>query len=84
MPLEASDETQLLGTTARGCCLFTFNVADFSVLARRYPRDGGIILAVQQDWTLSSLIRALARLLSETEAEEWVGQVRWLNDWRAN
>lgn len=81
MPLDASDEVQLLGATARGCCIFTFNVADFSLLARRHPRHGGVILAVQQDWTLSSLIHALDRLLSETEAEEWVGQVRWLNEW---
>lgn len=82
MPRDASDEAQLLGATARGCCIFSFNIADFSVLATRYPRHGGIILAVQQDWTLSSLIQALDRLLSEMEAEELVGQVRWLNDWR--
>lgn len=82
MPLDAGDEAQLLGATAHGCCIFTFNVADFSVLARRYPHHAGVILAVQEDWTLSSLIPALDRLLSETEAEAWVGQVRWLNDWR--
>lgn len=82
MPLDASDEMQLLGATLHGCCLFTFNIADFSVLAERYPRHAGIILAVQRDWTLSSLIQALDRLLAETVAEDWVGQVRWLNDWR--
>jgi hypothetical protein len=26
MPLDASDETQLLGATARGRCIFTFNI----------------------------------------------------------
>lgn len=79
---DASDETQLLQATAQGRCIFTFNVRDFVVLARRYPRHGGIILAAQASWTLSDLIAALDRLLSETEAEDWIGQVRWLNDWR--
>jgi len=79
---DASDETQLLQATAQGRCVFTFNVRDFVVLARRYPRHGGIILAAQASWTLSDLIAALDRLLSETEAEDWIGQVRWLNDWR--
>ena len=26
---------------------------------------------------------ALDRLLTETEARDWPGQVRWLSDWRA-
>lgn len=82
MAVDASDETQLLQTTAQGRCIFTFNVRDFVVLARRYPRHGGIILAAQTSWTLSDLIAALDRLLSETEAEDWIGQVRWLNEWR--
>jgi hypothetical protein len=79
---DASDETQLLEATARGRCVFTFNVRDFAVLARRYPSHGGVILAAQTSWTLSGLIVALDRLLSETQADDWVGQVRWLNDWR--
>lgn len=82
MPLDASGEVQLLGATAQGRTVFTFNVRDFLVLAQRYPRHGGIILAAQRSWTLSDLIAALDRLLSETEAGDWVGQVRWLNQWR--
>lgn len=79
--MDANDETQLLQATAQGRCIFTFNVRDFAVLSERYPRHGGIILAAQTSWTLSGLIVALDRLLTETEAEDWVGQVRWLNDW---
>lgn len=82
MPLDASDEMQLLGATARGRCIFTFNIGDFLKLAQIHPQHRGIILAHQRDWNLSSLIAALDRLLSETEADEWVGQIRWLNDWR--
>ena len=88
MERDASDERQLLGATAHGRCIFTFNVRDFIALAKQYPRHGGIILAVQARRingirrTLSSLIAALDRLLSETEAESLNGQVRWLNEWQ--
>lgn len=82
MAADASDETQLLQATAEGRCIFTFNVRDFVVLSERHPRHGGIVLAAQASWTLSSLIAALDHLLSETEAEDWIGQVRWLNNWR--
>jgi hypothetical protein len=81
MPLDASDETQLLGATAQGRCLFTFNVRDFIVLAKRFPEHRGIILAAQRRWTLPQLIESLHRLLSVTQAADWKGQVRWLNDW---
>lgn len=83
MPADADDTAQLLGATAQGRCILTFNVRDFVLLAQRYPRHGGIILAAQSRWTLSDLIAALDRLLTETEAEDWVGQMRWLNEWRA-
>jgi hypothetical protein len=82
MPLDASDVAQLLGATAQGRCIFTFNVRDFVALARRYTQHGGIILANQRQWTLTSLIASLDRMLAETEAADWSGQTRWLNDWR--
>ena len=80
--MDASDENQLLQSTAHGRCIFTFNIRDFVVLSGRHPQHGGVILATQTSWTLSGLIATLDRLLSETETEDWVGQVRWLNDWR--
>lgn len=82
MPRDASDEGQLLGATAHGRCIFTFNMRDFIALAPQYPRHGGIILAAQSSWTVSELIAALDRLLAETEDASWRGQVRWLNEWR--
>lgn len=82
MRRDASDERQLLGATAHGRCIFTFNIRDFLALAKQHPRHGGIILAAQSSWTLSALIEALGRVLSETDAGDWIGQVRWLNDWR--
>lgn len=82
IPADAEDKTQLLGATAQGRCIFTFNVRDFIVLAQQYPHHAGIVLAVQTNWMLSALIAALDRLCSETQAESWIGQVRWLNQWR--
>jgi hypothetical protein len=52
------------------------------VLAQRYPRHDGIILAAQISWALSDLVAPLNRTLLETKAENWIGQVRWLNEWR--
>jgi hypothetical protein len=82
MPLDASDEQQLLGATAKGRAIFTHNIRDFIVLGERYPHHAGIILARQNSWSLNELIHALDRVLRETSADEWVGQTRWLNDWR--
>jgi hypothetical protein len=82
MPLDASDRQPLLETTARGRCILTFNIGDFVRLSQEYPEHGGIVLAHQRDWKLAGLITAVDRLLSETSAEDWPGQIRWLNDWR--
>jgi len=79
MALDATDEQQLLGATAQGRCIFTFNIRDFMALAKRYPHHGGIILSAQKPWP--ELLSALDRLLTETDARNWPGQVRWLHDW---
>ena len=79
---DAGDEEQLLASTAHGHCVFTFNVRDFTALARRYSHHGGIVLAAQAGWGLPELVAALDRMLAETQAGEWTGQVRRLNDWR--
>ena len=79
MPLDADDDDQLLGATGQGRCIFTFNARDFIPLAKRYPQHSGIILSAQRP--MPELLKALDRLLSETQAEDWVGQVRWLSEW---
>jgi len=83
MARDATDTEQLLGATAQGRVLFTFNTHDFPALAQQYPQHGGLVLAAQRSWTLSSLIAALDRMLIETDATDWPGQVRWLNQWRS-
>jgi hypothetical protein len=79
MLLDAHDDEQLLGATAQGRCIFTFNARDYFSLAKRYPHHGGIILSSQRP--MPELLKALDTLLSETEADGWPGQVRWLGDW---
>jgi hypothetical protein len=80
--LKATDEEQLLAATAQGRCTFTYNVRDFTLLSETYPSHRGILFAYQSKWGLSSLVHALDRFLSETEAEEVEGRLLWLNAWR--
>ncbi len=82
MPADAIDREQLLGATAQGRVIFTFNVRDFIALAKKHPKHGGILLATQSRGSLSELTAALDRALSETDEKDWCGQVRWLNDFR--
>lgn len=79
---DADDERQLLAATAQGRCLFTFNIRDFMVLARAHPQHRGILLAAQQSWSMSDLVRALDQFLSRVDSGEVDGQVLWLNRWR--
>jgi hypothetical protein len=79
---DAGDEAQLLGATAQGRVIFTFNIRDFVPLAKRHPHHRGIILAHQGNFALADLISTLDRCLSSTQAEDWIGPVRWLSDWR--
>lgn len=48
MALDADDIEQLLGATAQGRVIFTFNVRDFMELAKRYPHHAGILLSAQK------------------------------------
>ena len=82
LPSDASDEFQLLWASAHDRVLFTFNIGDFLQIARRLPEHRGILLASQQSYSLRELIVLLDRVLTQTEAENWVGRVRWLTDWK--
>jgi len=82
MSPDASDEGQLLGATAQGRAIFTYNIRDFIVLGEHYPHHAGIILAHQKSMNLNELINALDLVLTETNADEWIGQTHWLNDWK--
>ena len=76
--MDAKDETQLLGATAQGRAIFTFNIRDFIPLSRVHSRHQGIVLAARKSWSLPSLIAALDRFLLESDAQEMMGRVVWL------
>jgi len=82
MPADSSDREQLLGATAQGQVIFTFNVRDFLVLAKKHPSHAGILLATQSRWSLAELTDALDYALSNTDEKDWRGQVRWLRDFQ--
>jgi hypothetical protein len=82
LPVDASDEFQLLWASAHDRVLFTFNIGDFLQLARRIPEHRGILLASQQSHSLRELIALLDCVLTETIAEDRAGKVRWLSDWK--
>ena len=81
LPMDASDDYQLLWATAQGRVIFTQNIRDFIHKTGQYPSHSGILLAHRSSYSLADLIRLLDRALAETSAAEWVGQVRWLSDW---
>ncbi len=78
---DASDEYQLLWATSHRRVIFTFNIRDFTNLAKKHPYHTGILLANQRTVTIAQLIAALDRVLGETTPEEWAGQTRWVNQW---
>jgi hypothetical protein len=80
----ATDELQLRQAAAQGRIVLTFNTKDFLKAAEHRPDHAGIVLAAQKKLTLRGLIAALDRMLSETTAEEWLGQVRWLSQWQTS
>ena len=82
LPLDASDEYQLLWATAQGRAIFSHNISDFIRLGQRYPNHSGIVLSSQTSYTLSQLISLLDRMMVAISAEELAGHVRWLSDWK--
>jgi hypothetical protein len=82
LPADASDEYQLLWATAQGRVIFTHNLKDFLSLSGRFPNHHGILLAAQSKYSLTQLITSLERVMDEASAEDFIGQVRWLSDWK--
>ena len=75
MPADATDEEQLLRSTAQGRAIFTFNIRDFVALAEYYPAHAGVILAAQRRWTVTSLVSGLDQFLSDCAADDVAGRV---------
>ena len=79
---DTSDEQQLMKATSQGRVIFTFNIRDFYSLAHQSPHHAGILLAAQSRFTFRELSDLIEKALTPATASEWLGQVRWLSDWR--
>jgi len=77
---DTSDEYQLLWATSHRRILFSFNVKDYMRLTKLHPYHSGILLANQKSTRPAQMIPVLDRILNETSAEDWIGQVHWIND----
>ena len=80
---DVSDEYHLLWATSHRRILFSFNVKDYMRLAKLHPYHSGILLANQKSTRPGLLILVLDRILNQTAAEDWIGQVRWINEWHS-
>jgi hypothetical protein len=79
------DEDQLVTASASGRVLYTFNVADYRVLHQAWMAQGrfhaGIIVAVQQRYSVGEELRRLMRLVGSVTAEEMRNRIEFLSSW---
>ena len=80
-----SDEEQLIHATERGCVVYTFNVSDFyrlhSEWVKREREHGGMVLAIQQHYSIGGQLRRMLRLRATFDAEKMRNHVEFLADW---
>jgi len=83
--IERPDEAHLEYATKEGRVLYSFNVGDFHRLHGAYLAQGkshaGIILARQQDYSMSKQMRRLLKLIATTSADDMKNQVEFLSAW---
>jgi len=80
-----SDEDHLAMATSTGRVLYSFNVADYSVLhqawvSRQQPH-AGIVVARQQRYPPGEELRCLMRLIGTLTAEEMRNRIEFLSSW---
>jgi len=80
-----ADQEQLDHATAVGRVLFTYNVGDFFALHTQFRQDGrshaGLILAVQQRYSVGEQMRRILRLNRERSSDAMRGKVEFLTAW---
>jgi hypothetical protein len=79
------DRVQLEHATADGRVLFTYNVGDFFALHTHFRQHGrshaGLILAVQQRYTVGEQMRRILRMNRERSSDDMEDPVEFLGSW---
>jgi hypothetical protein len=79
------DVVQLERATAVGRVLFTYNVGDFLALHTRLRQEGrshaGMILAVQQRYSVGEQMRRILRMNRERSSEAMKNRAEFLSSW---
>jgi hypothetical protein len=79
------DRVQLEHAAADGRVLFTYNVGDFFALHTQFRQDGrshaGLILAVQQSYTVGEQMRRILRMNRERSSDDMRNRVEFLGSW---
>ena len=80
-----SDEDQLKWAASHGRVLYSFNRGDscriHSELMRAGQNHAGIILALQQQYSIGEQMRRLLHLLNTVAAENMVDRIEFLSAW---
>lgn len=80
------DVEHLEHATRQGRVLYSFNVGDYFRLHTEFVEKGtehaGIILALQEHYSIGEQMRRLMRLIAIRSAEEMRNSVEFLSSWR--
>jgi len=83
--IERSDEAHLAFATAQGRVLYSFNVGDFYQLHTSYMEQNkshaGIVLALQQQYSVGGQMRRLLQLIAHLTAQEMQNRLEFLSAW---
>jgi hypothetical protein len=79
------DRVRLEHATTDGRVLFTYNVGDFFALHTQFRQEGrsraGLILAVQQRYTVGEQLRRILRMNRARSADDMRDRVEFLGSW---
>ena len=80
-----ADEEQLIWATEQGRAIYSFNKGDFCRLHRDFivqsQSHAGIILVIQQQYSIGQQLRGLLKLVAEKSASEMVNQLVFLSSY---
>ena len=80
--IERQDDDHLEFATAKGRVLYSFNVGDYCRLQAQGRTHAGLILALQQRYSVGEQMRRLLRLIAAQPAEAMQNRVEFLSHWQ--